>query len=128
MPPALEDHIVLKIYHQLFAENRPVAEVAAKSGVNLHVEVSKAMVAKRRILSFDDENRVLRTENNCLERDLAEARVKLHEDVRTFRGLTEKFRLLVLQRQVLQESPNMPKEARDFLARSHSKVSEALKR
>ncbi|KAK6400329.1 hypothetical protein LTR95_019318, partial [Oleoguttula sp. CCFEE 5521] len=69
------------------------------------------------------ENQVLRTENDCLKRDLADARVKLDEDIRKIRGLEEKIRLLELQRQVLQESPDMPREAGDFLARSHSGIS-----
>nr|OQO30201.1 hypothetical protein B0A51_11597 [Rachicladosporium sp. CCFEE 5018] len=69
------------------------------------------------------ENQVLRTENDCLKRDLAEARIKLDEDARTIRGLEEKIRLLELQRQVSQESPDMPREAGNFFERSHSGVS-----
>ncbi|OQN95151.1 hypothetical protein B0A48_18746, partial [Cryoendolithus antarcticus] len=69
------------------------------------------------------ENQVLRTENDCLKRDLAEARIKLDEDARTIRGLEEKIRLLELQRQVSQESPDMPREAGNFFERSHSDVS-----
>ncbi|KAK5020777.1 hypothetical protein LTR60_000250, partial [Cryomyces antarcticus] len=65
---------------------------------------------------------MLRTENDCLKRDLAGARTKLDEDARTIRGLEEKVRLLELQRQVSQESPDATRATHDLFMRSHSGV------
>ncbi|KAK4954083.1 hypothetical protein LTR66_013589 [Elasticomyces elasticus] len=69
------------------------------------------------------ENQTLRTKNDCLKRDLAEARTKLDEDARTIRGLEEKVRLLELQRQVSLESPDVTRATRDLFMRSHSGIS-----
>ncbi|KAK1093572.1 hypothetical protein LTR48_002055 [Friedmanniomyces endolithicus] len=68
------------------------------------------------------ENQTLRTENDRLKRDLAGARTKLNKDARTIRGLEEQVRLLKLQRQVSQESPDVIR-ARHDLMQSHSGVS-----
>ncbi|KAK5007377.1 hypothetical protein LTR28_005363, partial [Elasticomyces elasticus] len=62
-------------------------------------------------------------ENDCLKRDLSEARIKLDEDARTIRGLEEKVRLLEFQRQVSQESPDVTRATRDLSMRSYSGVS-----
>ncbi|KAK1052423.1 hypothetical protein LTR74_016520 [Friedmanniomyces endolithicus] len=69
------------------------------------------------------ENQALRTENDCLKRDLAESRIKLDEDARTIQSLEDKVRLLELQRQVSQESWDMPRASRDLFVRSNSGVS-----
>ncbi|KAK4994803.1 hypothetical protein LTR66_005244 [Elasticomyces elasticus] len=66
------------------------------------------------------EIQTLRTENDCLKRDLAGAKTKLDEDARTIRGLEEKVRLLKLQRQVSQKSPDVSRATRNRFMRSHS--------
>ncbi|KAK0776986.1 hypothetical protein LTR59_014015 [Friedmanniomyces endolithicus] len=112
-------------------KDRASARLSRKLDETLEAQTSETADVGQGDLQYSDtayntlkaENQALQTENDCLKRDLAESRIKLDEDARTIRSLEDKVRLLELQRQVSQESSDMPRASRDLFVKSNSGIS-----